>query len=78
MALIRVAIRRDLIFLLPEVAGAVEYTFAPLHLPYECPGYETKRFNGEVLEIRSTLSLPSLPGPLRLGVVAPDRALSMG
>ena len=26
----------------------------------------------------SILSLPSLPGPLWLGVVAPDRVLSMG
>ena len=26
----------------------------------------------------STLSLPSLPGPLWPGVVAPDRVLSMG
>ena len=28
--------------------------------------------------MRSTLSLPSLPGPLWPGVVAPDRVLSMG
>ena len=28
--------------------------------------------------MRSTLSLSSLPGPLRLGVVAPDRVVSMG
>ena len=28
--------------------------------------------------MRSTLSLPSLPGPLWSEVVAPDRALSMG
>ena len=28
--------------------------------------------------MRSTTSLPSLPGPLWPGVVAPDRALSMG
>ena len=50
----------------------------------ECPGYVTKQFDGEVpvmldlCEIRSTPSLPSLRGPLWLGVVAPDRALSMG
>ena len=28
--------------------------------------------------VRSTLSLPSLPGPLWPGVAAPDKALSMG
>ena len=28
--------------------------------------------------MRSTPSLPSLPGPLRPGVVAPDMVLSMG
>ncbi len=43
-----------------------------------------KQSDGEVpamLELwgmRSTPSLPSLPGPLWPGVVAPDRALSMG
>ena len=47
-------------------------------------GYDTKQFDGEVpvmLElwgIRSTPLLPSLPGPLWPGMVAPDRALSMG
>ena len=52
--------------------------------PNECPGYNTKQSDGEVpavLElwgIRSTPSLPSLPGPLWPGVVALDRALSMG
>ena len=50
----------------------------------ECSVYNTKQSDGEVpavLEVwgmRSTLSLPSLPGPLLPGVVAPDRALSMG
>ena len=50
----------------------------------ECPRYDTKQSDGEVpavLELwgmRSTPSLPSLPGPLWPGVVAPDRALSMG
>ena len=50
----------------------------------ECPGYDTKQSDGEVpagLELwgmRGTPSLPSLPGPLWPGVVAPDRALSMG
>ena len=61
-------------------AGAVEYTDPP---PDECPGYNTKQSDAEVpavLELwgmRSTPSLPSLPGPLWPGVVAPDRALSM-
>ena len=47
--------------------------------PNECPGYDTKQSDGEVpamLELwgmQSTLSLPSLPGPLRPGVVAPDK-----
>ena len=63
-----------------QSAGAVEYTDSP----NECPGYDTKKSDGEVpamLELwgmRSTPSLPSLPGPLWPGVVAPDRVLSMG
>ncbi len=32
----------------------------------------------ELLEMQSTPSLPSLPGPLCPGVVAPDIVLSMG
>ena len=45
----------------------------------KCPGYDTKQSDGEVpamLELwgmRSTPSLPLLPGPLRPGVVAPDK-----
>ena len=52
--------------------------------PNECPEYDTKQSGGEVpvmLELwgmRSTSSLQSIPGPLRPGVVAPDRVLSMG
>ena len=48
------------------------------------PGYDTKQSDGEVpvmlglWGIRSTPSLPLLPGPLWPGVVAPDRALYMG
>ena len=73
-----------------QSAGAVEYILtAPLQRGKtpplnECPGYDTKQFNGEVpavLELwgmRSTPLLPLLPGPLWPGVVAPDRALSMG
>ena len=44
-----------------------------------CPGYDTKQSDGEVpamLELwgmRSTPLLPSLPGPLWPGVVAPDK-----
>ena len=46
--------------------------------------YDTKQFDGEasvLLELKgmqSTPSLPSLPGRLWPGVVAPDRVLSMG
>ena len=55
-----------------------------LRLPNEYPGYDLKQSDGEVpvmLELwgmQSTPSLPLLPGPLWLGMVAPDRALSMG
>ena len=67
-------------------AGAVEYTDCTVGkpLPYKCPVYDTKQSNGDapvMLEfwgVRSTLLLPSLPGSLWPGVVAPDRALSMG
>ena len=47
--------------------------------PNECPGYDAKQSDGKVpvmLElwgIRSTPLLPSLPGPLWPGVVAPDK-----
>ena len=50
----------------------------------ECPSYDIKQSDGEVpavlefWEMRSTPSLLSLLGPLWHGVVAPDRALSMG
>ena len=49
----------------------------------ECPEYDTKQSDGEVLVmlelwgIWSTPSLPSLPGTLSPGVVALDRVLSM-
>ena len=53
--------------------------------PYanECPRYDIKQSNGEasvmleLWEMQSIPSLPLLPGPLWLGVVAPDRVLSM-
>ena len=72
-----------------QSAGAVRYTNCSsagggwLRLN-ECPEYDTKQSDGEVpvmLELwgmQSTSSLPSLPGPLWPGVVAPDRVLSMG
>ena len=52
--------------------------------PHECPGYDTKQSDDEVPAVmelwgmRSNPLLPSLLGPLWPGVVAPDRALSMG
>ena len=52
--------------------------------PNVCPGYDTKQSDAEasiMLEfwgMQSTPSLPSLPGPLWPGVVAPDKVLSMG
>ena len=66
-----------------QLAGAVEYTDCTC-APNKCPGYNTKQSDDEVpvmLELwgmRSTLSLPLLPGPLWPGMVASDRALSMG
>ena len=47
------------------------------------PGYDAKQSDGEVpvmvelWRMQSTPSLPSLPGPLWPGVVAPNRDLSM-
>ena len=70
------------------VGWAVEYTncfsaeeLNPLN---KCPGNDTKQSDGEVpvmlelWEMQSTPSLPSLPGPLWPGMVAPDRILSIG
>ena len=51
--------------------------------PNECPGYDTKQSDGEapvmpeLWGMLSAPSMPSLPSPLRPGVVAPGRALSM-
>ena len=69
-----------------QSAGAVEYTdcFSAEEYPHnEWLGYDTKQSNGEVpvmlwlWGIRSTPSLPLLPGPLWPGVAAPDSVLSM-
>ena len=52
--------------------------------PKKCPGYNTKKSDSKVTvmlelwEMRITPSVSLLPGPLWLGMVAPDRALSMG
>ena len=67
---------------LAQSAGAVEYSNC--FSAEECSGYDTKQSDGDVpviLELwgmRSTPSLPSLPGPLWPGMVAPYRVLSMG
>ena len=51
--------------------------------PNKCSGYDTKQSDGEALVMlelwgmQSTPLLPSLPGPLLPGMVAPDRVLSM-
>ncbi len=64
---------------LPSWLG-LEYT----NCTNECPGYDTKQSDGEVLMMLglwgmwSTPILPLLPGPLWPGMVAPDRALSIG
>ena len=63
---------------------AVEYTDWIQDPPNEGTVYGTKQSDGEVIAMvelwgmRSTPLLLSLPGPLSPGVVAPDRALSMG
>ena len=52
--------------------------------PNECPGYDTKQSDGkapimlELWGMQSTPSLPLLPGLHWPGMIAPDRALSMG
>ena len=52
------------------------------HPPNECPGYDTKQSDDKVpvmqghWGMRSTPSLPLLPGPLWPGMVPPDRVQS--
>ena len=57
-----------------KFTGAVEYT----DCTSECAGYDTKQSNGEVPVMLSTPSLLLFPSPCWPGVLAPDRALSMG
>ena len=71
-----------------QSAGSVEYTncsFAEgLDSPNECPRYDTNQSDDEapimlnLWEVQSAPSLPSLPGPLWLAVVVPERVLFMG
>ena len=44
----------------------------------KCSGYDTKHSDARALRNGESPSLPALPGPLWSGVVASDRALSMG
>ena len=70
------------------MAGAVDYTNCFSAEGYDFhndfPEYDTKQSDDEasvMLELwgmQSITSLPSLPGPLWLRVVAPDRVLPMG
>ena len=74
--------------ILAQSAGTAEYTGcisaeewdSP---PNKCLGYDTKQSGGEALimmelwGMQSTSLLPSLPGSFWLGVIAPDRVLSM-
>ena len=49
------------------------------HPPQKCPGYDGEApVTLKLWEMRSTSSLPSLPGPLWPRVLAPDRVLSVG
>ena len=62
-----------------QLAGAAEYTDRS-DSSNECSGYDTKQFDGEasvMLKLWGMQSVTSLSS-LWLGVVAPDRVLSMG
>ena len=72
-----------------QLGRAVEYTNCVAAegsdpLPNVYPIYDTKQSDGEVLVMlelwgkQSISLLPSLPGPIWPGLVAPDRVLSMG
>ena len=71
----------DYTYLNAQSAGAVEYTdfFSAELPPQRVSCYDTKQSDGgvtamlELWGMRSTPSLPSLPGPLWPGVVAPDK-----
>ena len=66
-----------------NLTAFLQRSMTPYH-PYEYSGYDTKQSDGEALimlelwVMESTASLPSLPGLLWPGEVAPDRVLSMG
>ena len=71
---------------LAQSTGAVEYTecISPERwdFPNERPGYDTKQFDGKAEVMLehwgyAEYSLPSLPGPLWLGVVTLYRVLSL-
>ena len=74
--------------MLPNLLGLENTPTAPLQRsktpPNECPVNDPKQSDGEapvILELwgmRSTTSLPLLPGSLWPGIVPPDRTLSMG
>ena len=73
---IYIYIRTCVTILNAQSAGAVEHT-------KECPDMTLKLLwlgcsNAGALGMQNTHSLPTLPGPLCLGVEAPDRVLSMG
>ena len=65
-----------------QLAGAAEYIDCISAAEWQA--YDTKQSDGKALvmrelwEMQSTPLLPSLPGPLWPGVVAPDQVLSMG
>ena len=69
-----------------QSAEAVEYSdcISSDPPPKECPGYDTKQFDGEpsvILKLwgmRSTHSMTSLPGLRWIVVVVADWVLSMG
>ena len=73
---------------LPTRLGLLNTPTAPLQRgkipPNVCSIYDTKESDGEVLvrldvfRMQRTLSSSLLPGPFWSGLVAPDRALSMG